>query len=443
MQKLKLLGTALITAGALCMSASNGFAFASFGANVNTACAPQTPFTGDCTLCHIAGDFAAVTDAKTAYLAGGTALTDFFCPGVACTDADQDTYAVEGGECGPIDCNDMDPAINPGAPEICTDGIDNNCNGLIDAEDPMAVGCPPDCTDNDGDGFAVEGGNCGPIDCDDTDADINPDAVEICTDGIDNNCNDLIDAQDPTAVDCPPDCTDNDGDTYAIEGGTCGPIDCNDMDAAINPGAMEICDDQVDNNCNGEIDEGCDVTCPDADDDGYQDQACGGTDCNDADPAINPGAEEICGNGIDENCNGMSDDVCIICPDGSLLVVKKAKYVQAADLLMVQGRATVGTTVTIMNADNGEVLADDIMVKGGKWKTVIRNVSGPIMEIVVMTSNGCTVNEMVRIIGLPGKKNGKDHDDDDGDDDDDDEDDNGNGKIKIKCESLKGKKVKR
>lgn len=62
--------------------------------------------------------------------------------GPVCTDVDGDGFAVEGGECGPVDCSDNDSAINPGAEENCTDGIDNNCNGLIDAEDPAAVSCP-------------------------------------------------------------------------------------------------------------------------------------------------------------------------------------------------------------------------------------------------------------------------------------------------------------
>jgi hypothetical protein len=80
--------------------------------------------------------------------------------------------------------------------------------------------------------------------------------MENCTDGIDNNCNNLVDTNDPNAVGCPvsSNCTDNDGDHYAVEGGACGPIDCDDTDAAMHPGASEICDDSTDNNCDGNID---------------------------------------------------------------------------------------------------------------------------------------------------------------------------------------------
>jgi hypothetical protein len=65
----------------------------------------------------------------------------------SCTDGDEDTYYVDGGGCGPADCNDADPDINPGVGEgppgdpSCSDGKDNNCNGVKDAADP---GCSND-----------------------------------------------------------------------------------------------------------------------------------------------------------------------------------------------------------------------------------------------------------------------------------------------------------
>jgi len=113
----------------------------------------------------------------------------------SCTDADGDGYLVSGAGCAPIDCDDNDPAINPGAIEDCSDGIDNNCNGLIDTADSLAIGCIG-CLDSDGDLFSPEGGSCGPIDCDDTDATVNPGAVELCSDGIDNDCDFYLDGTD-------------------------------------------------------------------------------------------------------------------------------------------------------------------------------------------------------------------------------------------------------
>ncbi|MGD9170856.1 MAG: putative metal-binding motif-containing protein [Candidatus Thiodiazotropha sp.] len=177
-------------------------------------------------------------------------------PSPDCTDADGDGFFVEGESCGTsADFDDNDASAYPGAPEDCTDGIDNDGNGLVDASDPNAVGCDVSCTDMDYDGFSIEGDTCGPVDCNDNDPTINPGAVEICDDAIDNNCNGLIDTADMNAVGCSLDCTDSDHDGYAIEGEACGAVDCDDDNAEINPGALEICDDGVDNNCNALIDE--------------------------------------------------------------------------------------------------------------------------------------------------------------------------------------------
>jgi hypothetical protein len=493
----------IAAAGALLLTATNGFSWGSLGTAVNTACSPAVPYTGNCNLCHVA-DRGTPTPAWDATNAGGTTLTDFFCPPAppTCTDRDNDTYAVEGGDCGPVDCNDADASINPGATENCSDKLDNNCNGLVDAQDPAAVGCLV-CTDSDGDGFAVEGGACGQIDCndkvaainpnaadipnngidedcsgadsvdptafdgdgdgytlaagdcndadasinpgvfdipnngidencdgvdsldttsmdndgdgftpaagdcDDTNGNIHPNAVELCTDAIDNDCNGLIDNQDQNAVDCPVNCTDNDGDKYATEGGECGPVDCNDSDPAIHPGANEICADGVDNDCDGSIDEGCDVACPDADGDGYQDAACGGNDCNDNVATINPGTAEICGNAVDENCNGTSDDVCLTCPDGSVLVIRTMNYDRDGRILVIKGRATEGTTVSIIDTDTGATLAEGIEVSKGLWSTRIEGVGRTVRSISATSSNGCTLEQTI------GRGNRNDEDDDD------------------------------
>ncbi|WP_088278701.1 PKD domain-containing protein [Ideonella sp. A 288] len=64
---------------------------------------------------------------------------------------------------------------------------------IVTVREPLPVGC----RDNDGDGFSPEGGRCGPADCNDNNAAINPGAIERCSDGIDNDCNGKTDAADP------------------------------------------------------------------------------------------------------------------------------------------------------------------------------------------------------------------------------------------------------
>ncbi len=89
---------------------------------------------------------------------------------------------------------------------------------------------------------------------------------------------------------------DNDEDGFAVAQG-----DCDDEDATIYPGAPEPADG-LDNDCDGEIDEGSDEV--DDDGDGFSDLQ---GDCDDGDPTVYPGADELV-NGIDENCNTLIDD---------------------------------------------------------------------------------------------------------------------------------------
>lgn len=116
-----------------------------------------------------------------------------------CTDNDEDGYTQEGGACGAVDCDDNNPLVNPGGAEVCGNGIDDNCDGVTDSEDPICQVC----TDYDGDGFAVEGSSCGPADCNDSNPLINPGAIEVCDNGIDDNCNGLVDSADPVCRETP------------------------------------------------------------------------------------------------------------------------------------------------------------------------------------------------------------------------------------------------
>ena len=100
-------------------------------------------------------------------------------------------------------------------------------------------------------------------------------------------------------------------------------LDCNDADPLIYPGAEEACN-AVDDNCNGELDEGhpTETYFLDIDGDGFGSlfpavNTCGGPpegfvansdDCNDDNAEINPAADEICNDGLDDNCDGLADD---------------------------------------------------------------------------------------------------------------------------------------
>ena len=185
------------------------------------------------------------------------------------TDPDVDGDGYPASE----DCDDADSAVNPGASELC-DSIDNNCDGEVD-NDPIDASIWYEDGDADGYGDAdtavvlceqPSGAVSTDGDCDDTNAAISPDAVEVCDEAdTDEDCSGAADDADP-GVDPATQATfypdgDKDGFGDRNDAGTlyCDPpagvtadaTDCNDADGTVNPDALEVCDG-VDNDCDGE-----------------------------------------------------------------------------------------------------------------------------------------------------------------------------------------------
>ena len=104
-----------------------------------------------------------------------------------------------GDQCG--DCDETDPYINPGEMEVCPNGVDEDCDGLVDSDDPDCT----TCRDFDGDGYVVcDGCDPGPSmcgECDQGNASVNPGATEDCGNGIDDDCDTFVDAGDPERPD--------------------------------------------------------------------------------------------------------------------------------------------------------------------------------------------------------------------------------------------------
>jgi predicted outer membrane repeat protein len=187
-------------------------------------------------------------------------------------------------------------------PELYDYTLDGNCDNdilipaggspVINAGDPAIL---------DGDGSVSDiGAYGGPdndiedqdgdgyasvIDCDDANATIHPGATEIVDDGIDQDCDGL----DLTAADL-----DRDGDGHNTT--AAGGDDCDDNDATVHPGAAEVWYDGIDQDCDGNDD--------DQDGDGFAVDR----DCDDTDATVNPDAPEVPYNGVDDDCDPTTSD---------------------------------------------------------------------------------------------------------------------------------------
>ena len=197
----------------------------------------------------------------------GQTCEDAQCVGGGCWDHDWDGY--EDAACGGTDCDDSDDGTNPGMNEWC-DGRDNDCDGAIDDGATCQAG------------YECVAGACEPIVTDPCDP--NP-----CTNPPPDICEGsglALQHQSPGA------CTDlGGGDTscdYPYEWIDCPAGTSCEAGACVVPG------------------------CQDADNDGHEDAACGGSDCDDTDDGVYPGAPERC-DGQDDDCDGAIDEDEVDC----------------------------------------------------------------------------------------------------------------------------------
>ncbi len=158
-----------------------------------------------------------------------------------------------------VDCDDTNASINPDAPEIPNNDIDEDCDGIA-----LVI-------DNDMDGFNSD------EDCDDANNQINPNATEILNNDIDEDCDGIAQI------------IDIDMDGFNSD------EDCDDENNQVNPGAAEIPNNDIDEDCDGI------ALVIDNDMDGFNSDE----DCDDTNPSINPNATEIPDNDVDEDCDGM------------------------------------------------------------------------------------------------------------------------------------------
>jgi len=224
-------------------------------------------------------------------------------------DLDEDEF-VAGEECpGPqqLDCDDGNSEVNPAAEELCaTIGVDDNCNGETDEGVPSDA--PTWYLDVDGDGYGILNATMSACtqppeyaadegDCKEDDPQVSPGALEACN-ASDDDCDGAVDED-----------FDLDHDEF-VAGEECPadlPVDCDDNEGSVYPGAIEACNAR-DDDCDGNVDEDFDV-----DQDGYLDATqCSDAvprDCDDRAENVHPGAEELCSTvDIDDDCDGDVDE---------------------------------------------------------------------------------------------------------------------------------------
>ena len=314
-------------------------------------------------------------------------------------DADGDNYAVSTlTQCAdpgasytqtvlPVtDCDDTNTSINPGATEIPDNGIDEDCDGSsastwYEDADSDTYGNPAvsQVANSQPAGYVANN-----TDCDDTNATINPDTVWYLDADADNY-----------AISTTTQCT-NPGAGYTQ---TVLPLtDCDDTNAGINPGATEIPDNGIDDDCDG---GSASTWYQDADSDTYGNPAVSqvansqpagyvadNTDCDDANPGINPGATEIPGNGIDEDCDGGG----VLSIDDELLAKSVRFYPNPAGNYL-----TIDSDITLTKVEIFSILGKKIKELNKDFKSIpIDDLSKGVYIVRLQSENGLATKKLIK-----------------------------------------------
>ena len=199
----------------------------------------------------------------------------------------------------------------------------------------------------------------------------------------------MTDGNDPECIAPEPEPFCGDGNVDAGE-------QCDDGNTDSNDGCSSTCNTEFCGDGIKQANESCD--------DG---NTVDGDGCE-SDCTVTPVPDPVCGDGtVDsgEQCddgNLVSGDGCSstcqneVCADGNQPVISEIEYNRGDEKLHIKGRATSGTTLSIINPDSGKILAQGIRVREGKWEAEIKDVGSTLESISVISSNGCTIDRDVR-----------------------------------------------
>lgn len=171
---------------------------------------------------------------------------------------------------------------------------------------------------------------------------------------------------------------DFDGDAFSPKGG-----DCNDADASINPNALEVEGNDIDENCDDSL------LIVDFDGDGYFPPQ----DCDDDNSGINPGEAEVCGDGIDNNCTAGIDEGCQTCSLTLVSVTPSGICSLTDNVISVSGSNFTQQSQVILHeiaTGGGPTLATAFVSGSQLQATVTASMPSGAYDVIVDNQDGCT-----------------------------------------------------